>query len=397
MRLFNPSTLKTHLFAPLYISFGVLVLLILGQQGLNLWIAFHTQQAADLVTHTLVVEREGERLLNAVVDEEKNFLETRTNGQFAFYSSLRRLYRFVEDNPTQVQQLDKIKNVHTRWQSHLGERDFFSLNSQVTWEEKTLFDSLRTEIRVLLDFEEILLDQRKHTLQQLHHLNSAVNILSTIVILVGVCLNLRLLYRRVEVRLQRLMEVGEAWRTGHMEVRLGYSSADEIGRLARVLDAMASEAGYRQESIEVHNQQLENMISALSHDLRTPLLASRNTLQGMLKGAFGPVTGTLREVFQEYGEANEDLLKLVEALLNVSRYEAGYGTHLNYDPLNWEKMFVKTIAKIKATSKREFTVSYKISQLLPTVYGDEIEIQRVLQNLLDNAVRVSEPNKSSWK
>lgn len=393
MRLFDPSALKTHLFAPLYISFGVLVLLILGQQGLNVWIVFHTEQAANLVTHTLLVEREGERLLNAVIDEERNFLETRSNGQFAFYSSLRHLYRFVQDNPSQSHQLDKIKNVHTQWQNHLGERDLFSSNSQVSWEEKTLFDALRTEIRVLLESEEILLEERKHTLQQLHHLNTGVNILSTIVILAGVCLNLRLLYRRVEVRLQKLMEVGEAWRTGQMEVRLGYSSVDEIGRLARVLDAMASEASYRQERIEVHNQQLENMISALSHDLRTPLLATRNTLQGMLKGAFGPVSGTLREVFQEYGEANEDLLKLVEALLNVSRYEAGYGTQLNYDPLNWEKIFVKTIGKIKATSKREFTVSYKISQLLPTVYGDEIEIQRVLQNLLDNAVRVSEPNK----
>jgi len=388
-----PSRLKTHLFAPLYISFTVLVLLILGQQALNFSITFHTHQAADLVTHTLVVEREGERLLNAVIDQERNFLETGSNGQLAFYTSLSRLYTLVQDNPTQLQQLDKIKNVHSRWQSHLGERDLFSLSSRYALEEKTLFDSLRTEIRVLLEREEILLDERKHNLQQLYHVNTAVNIFSTIVILVGVGLNLRLLYRRVEVRLHKLMEVGEAWRRGQMEVRLGYSSADEIGRLARVLDAMAGEVRYRQECIQVHNQQLENLICALSHDLRTPLLATRNTLQGMLKGAFGPVSGTFREVFQEYREANEDLIKLVEALLNVSRYEMGSGTHLNYEPLNWEKIFVKTIAKIKATSKREFTVSYKISQLLPTVYGDEIEIQRVLQNLLDNAVRVSEPNK----
>ena len=393
MGLPAPSRLKTHLFAPLYISFTVLVLLILGQQALNFSITFHTHQAADLVTHTLVVEREGERLLNAVIDQERNFLETGSNGQLAFYTSLSRLYTLVQDNPTQLQQLDKIKNVHSRWQSHLGERDLFSLSSRYALEEKTLFDSLRTEIRVLLEREEILLDERKHNLQQLYRVNTAVNIFSTIVILVGVCLNLRLLYRRVEVRLHKLMEVGEAWRRGQMEVRLGYSSADEIGRLARVLDAMAGEVRYRQECIQVHNQQLENLICALSHDLRTPLLATRNTLQGMLKGAFGPVSGTFREVFQEYREANEDLIKLVEALLNVSRYEMGSGTHLNYEPLNWEKIFVKTIAKIKATSKREFTVSYKISQLLPTVYGDEIEIQRVLQNLLDNAVRVSEPNK----
>jgi signal transduction histidine kinase len=366
---------------------------LLGQQGLNLSIALHTQQAADLVTHTLVVEREGERLLNAAIDEEINFLETRSNGQFAFHSSLSRLYTLVQDNPSQLQQLDKIKNVYIQWQSELGQRDLLSLSSTSTLEKKTLFDFLRAQIRVLLEREEILMDERKHNLQQLYHVNIAVNIFSTILILVGVGLNLRLLYRRVEVRLHKLIEVGEAWRTGQMEVRLGYSSADEIGRLARVLDAMAGEAHYRQECIEVHNQQLENLISALSHDLRTPLLATRNTLEAMLKGAFGPVSGILREVFQEYREANEDLLKLVEVLLNVSRYEAGSRTHLNYEPLNWEKVFVKTIAKIKATSKDEFTVRYKISQLLPTVKGDEIEIQRVVQNLLDNAVRVSEPNK----
>ena len=393
MPLLAPPTVKTHLFAPLYISLAVLVLLILGQQGLNLSIALHTQQAADLVTHTLVVEREGERLLNAVIDEERNFLETGNNRQLAFYSSLSRLYTLVEDNPTQLEQLDKIKNVHTRWQSELGERDLFSLSSTSTLEKKTLFDFLRAQIRVLLEGEEILMNERKHNLQQLYHINIAVNIFSTIVILVGVGLNLRLLYRRVEVRLHKLIEVGEAWRTGQMEVRLGYSSADEIGRLARVLDAMAGEARHRQECIEVHNQQLENLISALSHDLRTPLLATRNTLEAMLKGAFGPVSATLREVFQEYREANEDLLKLVEVLLNVSRYEAGSLTHLNYEPLNWEKVLVKTIAKIKATSKQELNVRYKISQLVPTINGDEIEIQRVVQNLLDNAVRVSEPNK----
>jgi hypothetical protein len=78
------------------------VLLILGQQGLDLSIAVHTQQAADLVTHTLVVEREGERLLNAVIDEERNFLETGSDGQFAFDNSLSRLYTLVQDNPTHI-------------------------------------------------------------------------------------------------------------------------------------------------------------------------------------------------------------------------------------------------------------------------------------------------------
>ena len=163
--------------------------------------------------------------------------------------------------------------------------------------------------------------------------------------------------------------------------------------MAEVLDVIASEVRQRQQRIEVRNQHLEDMICALSHDLRTPLLATRTTLDSMIKGAFGHVSDTWREVFEEYRQANEDLLKLVEALLDVSRYEAGRSAHLNCDPLNWEKIFVKVITQIKGASNPEFALTYKISQSLPTVYGDQLEIQRVLQNLLENAIRVSEPNK----
>jgi K+-sensing histidine kinase KdpD len=114
----------------------------------------------------------------------------------------------------------------------------------------------------------------------------------------------------------------------------------------------------------------------------------------MIKGAFGSVNETWKEVFEDYRQTNEDILNLVEVLLNIGRYEQGSSAHLSYDPLNWEKIFVKLIAQIKAYSKCELAFTYKISQSLPTVYGDELEIQRVVQNLLDNAVRVSEKSAS---
>ncbi len=66
---------------------------------------------------------------------------------------------------------------------------------------------------------------------------------------------------------------------------------------------------------------------------------------------------------------------------------------LNYEPLNWEKIVVKVITQIQAISQSHFCLKYNIAQSLPTIYGDELEIRRVLQNLLDNAVRISEPHK----
>ncbi|MDM9379587.1 ATP-binding protein [Chlorogloeopsis sp. ULAP01] len=365
----------------------------MGQQCLNLWIALLSQDAADRVTRTLLVEREAERLLNAVIDEQRASQGAYQKEEIAVCSSLNRLYWLLQNNSTQIKQLDRIKNIYSRWQSQLAQGTLSDSASTNSLTEKNLFDSLRAQIRILLMHEELLMGERKHRLQQLYYINIAVNVFCTVVIVAGITLNIRLLHQRVEVPLRKLIKVGEVWRKGQMDIRFDYSSPDEIGQLTEVLNEMVAQARERQQRIEVRNQQLEDMISALSHDLRTPLLATRATLDGMLKGAFGSVSCVWKEVFQEFRQANEDLLKLVEALLDVSRYEAGYGARLNYEPLNWERIFVKAIAQIQATSKCEPTLVYNISQSLPIVYGDELEIRRVVQNLLDNAVRVSEPDK----
>ncbi|MBW4602973.1 MAG: HAMP domain-containing protein [Calothrix sp. FI2-JRJ7] len=402
LRSISQCILKSHLFAPLYTSFLVLVLLILGQQGLNIWIEHLNYQASNWVPHTLVVQREGEHLFDAVIDEQRAILEdysqkqfaleNYTESSFAFRDSLNKVYNLVKSNPTQLEGLYRIEYLHDYWQSKLNQKaNSFDVGS-TSHQESPLLSCLRSEINVLIDREKILLRERRNSLSQLNRIDTVINIFSTVTILV-VGFNLTRLHRRVEVPLHQLTKIGELWRKGQMSVQLDYSSRDEIGQLAKVLNAMSDETRHRTESIEVRNQQLEDMICALSHDLRTPLLATRTTLNSMIKGAFGPVNDTWREIFEEYRQANEDILKLVSVLLDVGRYEQGSSAHLSFDPLNWKKIFVKAIAQVKASSKCELAFTYKISQSLPTVYGDELEIQRVVQNLLDNAVRASQPNK----
>lgn len=389
----TPSTLrKSHLLAPVCTSFAILVSVIAGQQCLNLWIASLSQDAVNRVTRTLVVEREAERLLNALVDEEKASSKINGKEKIAVRKSLNRLYQLLQDNSIQVKNLDELKSLYDRWQNQL-EQQKLSNSSTSNALIENLFASLRARVRLIIWHEEQQMGERKDRLRQLYQINTVINGLSLVAIVIGVNLNLWLLRRRVEVPLRRLIEVGEVWRKGQMDVRFDYSSDDEIGQLTEVLNEMVTQARERQQRIEMRNQQLEDMISSLSHDLRTPLLANRATLDSMLKGAFGPVSSVWQEVFQEFRQSNEDLLKLVEALLDVSRYEAGHGARLNYEPLNWERIFVKAIAQINATCNYKPIITYKISEELPLVYGDELEIRRVVQNLLDNAVRVSEANQ----
>lgn len=396
------SSRKGNFLNPLHTSILLLVFFLFGQQVFNLLIAHLNHEAYNQITHALFIGREGERLLNAVIDnQEKGFLENSNQGQTnpissrqkkpSFHNSFNHLYNLVQDNPAQIKQLDKIKYIYNQWQRELKQKALSGSVRNSALTKSTLFDSLHKEIEKLIQHEEMLLRVRKNRIQQLNSINSAINIFSTFIILLVAILNIQLLHWRVKLPLNKLTQVCKLWQAGQMEVQLSHSSIDEIGQLAGVLNAIADKTRHRQQSIEVRNQQLEDMISALSHDLRIPLLATRNTLDCMLKGAFGSVNDTWKEVFEEYHEANEDLLKLVELLLDISRYEAG-STCLMCDRLNWEKILIKVISQIKATSTRELAFICKTSQLLPAVYGDELEIQRVLQNLLDNAVRVSKPN-----
>ncbi len=141
------------------------------------------------------------------------------------------------------------------------------------------------------------------------------------------------------------------------------------------------------------HKQIEYLISALSHDLRTPLLATRGTLYAMLGGAFGSVSDTWRDVLEDCRQANEDLLKFVEALLNVSRYKIEVYKSLKCEIINWKNIFVETILRSNSIRKQKSTIRYKIAPSLPIVYGDALEIQRVVQTILDNAVKVNNPDQ----
>lgn len=385
------SIFISNLFVRLNINFFILMLLIVGQQTLNIWIQGRNQQAISLVNHALLVEYEERSLLQCVINEKRLSLKNYINKQIEFNNNFNRLYNLVRNNPTQIKQLSKIKYLHNR-RLEINQIKFSNI-SKYKFVKNILSNSLDTEITTLLNDEEILLAKYKLELKKLFQISTIINMVFTIIILIMIGLNLWLLHRRIKVPLDMLMEVGNRWRIGQMDARLSYSSNDEIGYLAKTLNATAEEIHLRQQSIETQNQHLQDLISTLSHDLRTPLIATRTTLEGMLRGAFGSVNDSWKEVFEEYYQTNNDLLNLVENLLDVSRYEAGYSEKLNYDPLNWEKIITKVINQIKAAAKLEFVINYKISQCLPTIYGDELEIQRVIQNLLDNAIRVSELHK----
>jgi len=132
----------------------------------------------------------------------------------------------------------------------------------------------------------------------------------------------------------------------------------------------------------------EDFVSTLTHDLRTPLLASIQTL-----GFFLDLDGPLRVESEEQRnmllmmrDSHQQMLALVNALLDVYRYEAKQ-QKLLIAPLRLKEMVTQVLGELHALAQnKKQTMSHTLGDDLPLVHGDSQAIRRVLTNLVGNAL-----------
>lgn len=130
----------------------------------------------------------------------------------------------------------------------------------------------------------------------------------------------------------------------------------------------------------------DDFIATLTHDLRTPLLAAIQTLKFFLEGAVGELDEKQKLLLSTMQKSNEDLLGLVNALLEVYKYDAEKLT-LNKTDFNIYELTKQVYDELKplATNKKinfEITCEDKNVQ----INADRSELRRVICNLCGNAI-----------
>ena len=130
----------------------------------------------------------------------------------------------------------------------------------------------------------------------------------------------------------------------------------------------------------------DDFIATLTHDLRTPLLAAIQTLKFFLDGAVGELDEKQKLLLSTMQKSNEDLLGLVNALLEVYKYDAEK-LILNKIDFNIYELAKHVYDELKplADSKNiEFVIDSKGSDII--INADKSELRRVICNLCGNAI-----------
>ena len=128
-------------------------------------------------------------------------------------------------------------------------------------------------------------------------------------------------------------------------------------------------------------------IATASHELRTPLTSVQMGVHLLLEGALGELTDTQTEVLQACRQYCERLDKLMRDLLDLSKIEAGesqpqLGTVRARDFLSTAVEELRPQVEAKGL---RLTVDAPAE--LPCISVDRLQIERVLSNLVINAVR----------
>ena len=139
----------------------------------------------------------------------------------------------------------------------------------------------------------------------------------------------------------------------------------------------------------------DDFIATLTHDLRTPLLAAIQTLQFFLDGTLGEIEDRQRTLLDTMKKSNEDMLGLVNALLEVYKYESG---KLNLCKTSFIlTQFVEDcIQQIQSLAdKKKIQISTNLNEFEDAeIYADRNELRRVVLNLCGNALNHTPDNGS---
>ena len=148
-----------------------------------------------------------------------------------------------------------------------------------------------------------------------------------------------------------------------------------VGTLNQLLDHLES----------AHTTQ-QRFVADASHELRTPLTILRGEIEVALRKPRS--ADEYREVLQSNKEEIESLSRLTENLLLLARADAGQSIAL-YEEVRLAQVATDVCAKLQASAdRRGASFDCNLEQSV-AVRGDRVALERILFNLIDNAVSYS--------
>lgn len=177
---------------------------------------------------------------------------------------------------------------------------------------------------------------------------------------------------------------------GDLDTEVPADGHDELAMLAGDFNRMARELREAAAREREMDKARRDLVAAVSHDLRTPLSSARALIEAVADGVTGDAEVEARYLASARGEI-EKLGRLVDDLFELSRIDAGM-LRLELEEASLRDLISDTLSSFKPRAEdKGVSIIGEVSDGVDPVLASPPRLQRVLDNLLGNALRHTPP------
>ena len=183
--------------------------------------------------------------------------------------------------------------------------------------------------------------------------------------------------------LTKITDAAKQYASGNLDVVIPVNTQDEIGYLSASLNYMSSQ-------LKDMEDYQKKFVANVSHDFRSPLTSIKGYVEAMADGTIPPEMQEkyLRIILFE----TERLTDLTHDLLTLNEFDTK-DLLLNKSSFDLHEVIRNTAASFEGTcTSRRISIELLLATRNLTVCADKRKIQQVLYNLLDNAIKFSNPD-----
>ncbi len=183
--------------------------------------------------------------------------------------------------------------------------------------------------------------------------------------------------------LHRIITGTKKMAEGNLSDKINIKSHDEMGYLAKTLNYMGDE-------LNKQNEYQRKFIANVSHDFRSPLTSIKGYVEAIRDGVIPPeMMGKYLDIIVS---ETERLNKLTREMLSLDNIDNRV-RKMNYTSFNINKLIKDTVLSFEGICNGKgirFNLVLEDDELI--VVADYGKIQQVMYNLIDNAIKFSNPN-----
>jgi signal transduction histidine kinase len=140
-------------------------------------------------------------------------------------------------------------------------------------------------------------------------------------------------------------------------------------------------------TLKALEQEKEDFVSMLSHDLKTPITSVVGSIDLVREGRLGAINDEQREFLESAMESCAEMVDLIDTLLDVHKFEAGRMV-LEFRLEEPAALIQRELARFRPVAERSRLRLYAtLGDSLPPIKVDRNKFSRLLGNLLSNAFK----------